>query len=172
MQATEPLGAIERHDDHIDVRFERFYPRSVEKVWSALTDPKRLEDWMGVAVVEPHVGGRYDMMLDGPHPMTGRIRVWEPPRVLEINWSNADAPDSIVRYELAPDGNGARLSFTHRHMPYGSSALMLPGWHILLRRLGDTLEDTPVPPEWGPGWREMQAVYVDHYALQGVRLNI
>lgn len=171
MQATEPLGAIERHDDHIDVRFERFYPRSVEKVWSALTDPKRLEDWMGVANVEPHVGGRYDMMLDGPHPMTGRIRIWEPPHILEVAWSNADSPDSIVRYELAREGDGARLSFTHRHMPYMSSALMLPGWHNFLRRLGDAL-DGPPPPPWGPNWREMQKIYVDHYKLEGVRLNI
>ena len=171
MEDAQTLGTFGRRGDDLDVRFERHYPRPVEKVWAALTDPKRLEDWMGVARVEPRVGGRYDMMLDGPHPMTGTIRVWEPPRVLEINWSNADAPKSIVRYELVQDGDGTRLIFTHKGMPYASSALMLPGWHLFLERLGNVLEGA-APTQFRPGWREMQAIYVDHYKLAGVRLDI
>jgi uncharacterized protein YndB with AHSA1/START domain len=171
MNAFEALGAFNRHDDHLDVRFERDYPRPIETVWSALTEPARLADWMGLAHVEPHVGGRYDMMMDGPHPMTGRVIVWEPPHVLEVTWSNADAPDSIVRYELRRQGDGAHLIFTHTRMPYASSALMLPGWHVFLARLGSLVAGTP-PPEWGTRWREMQAIYVDHYKLHGVKLDI
>jgi uncharacterized protein YndB with AHSA1/START domain len=170
MKDMEELGAFKRRDDHLDVRFERHYPRSIDRVWSALTDPKRLEDWMGVARVEPHVGGRYDLMLDGPHPMTGRILVWEPPQVLEFTWSNADAPDSVVRYELTREGDGARLIFTHKGMPYASSALMLPGWHVLFARLGSLL-DGAAPPQSKQSWREMQAIYVDHYKLHGVMLD-
>jgi uncharacterized protein YndB with AHSA1/START domain len=171
MKDVEELGAFKRSGDQLDVRFERYYPRSIDKVWSALTDPKRLEDWMGVARVEPYVGGRYDLMLDGPHPMTGRILVWEPPRVLEFTWSNADAPDSVVRYELTRQGDGARLIFTHTGMPYASSALMLPGWHVLLALLGSLL-DGAIPPRSKQSWREMQTIYVDHYELRGVALDI
>jgi hypothetical protein len=83
MDLHEQLGAFERSDDRIDMRFERHYPRSIETVWSALTDPVRLNDWMGAAHVEPRVGGRYELMLDGANPMTGRILIWEPPHVLE-----------------------------------------------------------------------------------------
>ena len=50
MALQEHLGAVEQRDDRLDMRFERYYPRSVEKVWSALTDPVRLQDWMGAAV--------------------------------------------------------------------------------------------------------------------------
>ena len=170
MAATEDLGAFERRGDHIDVRFERRYSRPVETVWSALTDPARLADWMGASHVEPRVGGRFDMMVDGPHPMTGRVLVWEPPHVLELAWSNTPAPDSVVRYELAREGDGTLLIFTHNGMPYANSALMLPGWHDFLARLG-TLLDGSDPPRARPGWREMQAIYVDHYKLHGVRLD-
>jgi uncharacterized protein YndB with AHSA1/START domain len=58
MDIQEQLGAFERRDDSLDMRFERYYPRSIEKVWSALTDPVRLQDWMGAAYVEPRAGGR------------------------------------------------------------------------------------------------------------------
>ena len=93
MSEMQPFGAFQRQDERIDVRFERRYPRSIETVWSALTDPERLADWMGAAHVEPHVGGRYDLMLGGPRPMTGRILVWQPPEILEVTWNNADSPN-------------------------------------------------------------------------------
>lgn len=170
MAATQDLGAFERRDDHIDVHFVRHYPRPVETVWSAITEPERLADWMGVSLVEPRAGGRIEMMLDGPHPMHGHIAVWEPPHVFEFTWSNTHAPDSVVRYDLAPEAGGTRLTFTHRAMPYENSALMLPGWHNFLARLGGVLEGAS--PNGTPSWREMQAIYIDHYKLSGVRLDI
>jgi len=173
MQGVEELGTFKRRHEHIDVRFERLYPRPPETVWSALTDPARLADWMGVSHVEPRVGGRFDMMVDGPHPMTGRVLVWEPPQILELTWSNADAPESIVRYELTREGDGTRLIFTHRGMPYTSSALMLPGWHALFVLLGNAIDEAaPRQPKLSSSWREMQAIYVDHYKLRGVKLDI
>jgi len=72
-------------------------------MWSALTEPARLADWMGAAEVEPNVGGCFNLMVDGPNPMTGRVLVWEPHRVLEFSWLNSYAPESVVRFELARD---------------------------------------------------------------------
>jgi uncharacterized protein YndB with AHSA1/START domain len=167
MKSTDALGAFERRGDHIDVRFERHYPRPVETVWSALTEPARLADWMGVCHVEPWAGGRLELMVDGPHPMSGRIATWAPPQVLEFTWSNTHAPDSVVRYELAAEGSGTRLIFTHKGMPYANSALMLPGWHDFLGRLGSML--VGMPPAAGPDFRAMQEIYVDRYGLDGVR---
>lgn len=169
MEPVDELGAFERRGDQIDVRFERLYPRPVETVWSALTQPERLADWMGASHVEPRVGGRFDMMVDGPHPMTGRVRVWDPPHVLEITWSNTHAPDSVIRYELTPEADGTRLVFIHKGMPYANSALMLPGWHDFLARLGSLLEGAPLEAQ--PSFHRMQAIYIDHYKLDGVRLE-
>ncbi|SEP81237.1 Uncharacterized conserved protein YndB, AHSA1/START domain [Devosia sp. YR412] len=170
MSSNDALGEFTRQGDHIDVHFERFYPRPVNTVWSALTQPERLADWMGAAYVEPRVGGRFELMVGGPHPMTGRVRVWDPPKVLEFSWSNTHAPDSVVRYELQRQGEGTRLIFTHQGMPYVNSALMLPGWHDFLEHLGSALlEANPrVDPD---GWQKRQAIYVDHYGLNDVRLT-
>ncbi|WP_423066437.1 SRPBCC family protein [Devosia sp. CN2-171] len=164
------LGTYERHGDHIDVRFERHYPRPPEKVWRALTDPERLADWMGLSHVEPHVGGRFETMLDGIKPMRGEVLVWDPPKALELHWSNEHAPDSTVRYELTPEADGTRLIFTHRHMPHATCALMLPGWHVFFARLGQALEDEE-PPDWVTRWRQMQTVYIEHYGLGHLQLD-
>ncbi len=164
------LGTYERQGDHVDVRFERHYPRPPEKVWRALTDPERLADWMGASRVEPYVGGIFETMLDGIRPMKGRVLVWDPPRTLELQWSNGHAPDSTVRYELTSEGDGTRVILIHRHMPYATSALMLPGWHTYLDRLAQALAGE-VPPDLDTRWRQMQAVYVEHYRLQGLQLD-
>ncbi|WP_172123126.1 MULTISPECIES: SRPBCC family protein [unclassified Devosia] len=170
MAFNDELGVFTRQTDHIDVRFERHYDRPVETVWSAITEPERLADWMGAAYVEPHVGGRFELMVGGPHPMTGIVCAWEPPHLLEFSWSNTHAPDSVVRYELSREGNGTRLIFTHRGMPYVNSALMLPGWHDFLDHLESLLSGATegVDPN---GWQRRQELYIQHYDLQGVRLQ-
>src|SRR5438552_2063215 len=107
----DDLGTFERRGDDVDLRYERRYPRPVETVWAALTDPVRLADWIGAALVEPRVGGRYELFVDRKRPMTGRILTWEPPRLLAFTWDTGDAPPSTVRCELSHDGDGTRLIF-------------------------------------------------------------
>lgn len=170
MAVNDELGTFSRRQDRIDVRFERFYARPIETVWSALTQPERLADWMGAAIVEPRVGGRFELMVDGSHPMTGIVRQWDPPHVLEFGWSNTHAPQSVVRYELQTKGEGTWLVFTHQGIPYASSALMLPGWHDFFEHLGATLAEVVTPVDQN-GWRKRQAVYIQHYDLKGVNLT-
>jgi uncharacterized protein YndB with AHSA1/START domain len=163
--ATSRLGTFERNGDHLDVRFERHYRRPIESVWRALTEPVRLADWFGRSYVEPFVDGRYETMLDGIKPMRGRVRVWEPPTLLEYDFRNDHAPDSVARWELSPAEDGTRVIFTHRHMPYANSNLMLPGWHVFLEHLGVSLEGSP-PGPFDPEWRKLQDVYASRYGLE------
>jgi uncharacterized protein YndB with AHSA1/START domain len=165
--ATDRHGTFERKGDHIDVRFERLYRRPVESVWKALTEPARLSDWMGKSYVEPHVGGRYETMLDGLKPMRGRVRIWEPPTLLEYDFRNDHAPESIARWELRAADGGTRVIFEHRHMPYANSNLMLPGWHVYLQHLGVSLDGAP-PGSFEIPWRQMQDIYARTYGLEGL----
>lgn len=165
--ATDRLGTFERHGDHVDARFERTYRRPIESVWKALTDSARLSDWMGQSYVEPFVGGRYETMLDGIKPMRGRVRIWEPPSLLEYDFRNGHAPESVARWELTPAEGGTRVVFSHFGMPYANANLMLPGWHVFLDHLGSALDGAP-PGEFDPPWRRLQDVYASHYGLEAL----
>jgi uncharacterized protein YndB with AHSA1/START domain len=166
----DELGTYERDGEMADLRYERHLPRPVETVWAALTDPARIGDWLGTALVEPHLGGRYELFIDRPKQVTGRILAWEPPRLLEFSWDTGDGPASTVRCELAPAGDGTRLVFTHRGIGFPWIGLVLPGWHTHLERLvsltnGVKLADSP------ERWRALQAIYLDRYKLEGVMLD-
>lgn len=165
--ANDRLGTLERHGDHVDVRFERIYPRPVESVWKALTEPERLADWMGQSFVEPFVGGRYETMLDGLKPMRGRVRLWEPPTLLEYDWHSDHAPVSVARWELGAIEGGTRLVFTHRGMPYANCNLMMPGWHVYLQHLGAVLVGVS-PEDFNTTWRSQQDRYASRYGLGGL----
>jgi uncharacterized protein YndB with AHSA1/START domain len=166
----DDLGTIDRRGDSVDLRYERRYPRPIATVWAALTEPARLADWLGQALVEPHVGGRYELFIDRKRPMTGRILTWQPPTLLEFTWDTGDAPASVVRCELAPDGDGTRLVFQHKGIGFAWIGLVLPGWHVHLERMDGLLAGI-VQPMSMPRWRELQAVYLEHYKLDGVMLD-
>ncbi|MDB5409570.1 MAG: hypothetical protein JWL84_4482 [Rhodospirillales bacterium] len=166
----DQLGTFDRHADNADLHYERRFDRPIETVWAALTDPVRIEDWLGQARVEPHVGGRYELFVDRRRPMTGRIVTWEPPRLLEFSWDTGDAPASLVRCELSRDGDGTKLLFLHKGVGFDWIGLVLPGWHVHLERLRNLLSgaDHAMSME---RWREMQGVYIDRYKLEGVMLD-
>lgn len=166
----DDFGTFERNGDDVDLRYERYFPNTIETVWAALTDPERLGDWMGPARVEPRLGGCYELFIDRARPMTGRILTWEPPRLLEFSWDFGDEPPSVVRCELASDGEGTRLVFVHKSIGFAWIGLVLPGWHVHLERLASLLrgEAQPLSTE---RWREMQSVYLDRYRIEGVMLD-
>ncbi len=93
-----------------------------------------------------------DMVATGPplpvekKRMTGRILVWDPPRVLEHEWKQAIVEDSVVRYELHADGDGTLLRFIHRGLGARNATGFRGGTHAFLDRLeaylaGDELPD-------------------------------
>jgi uncharacterized protein YndB with AHSA1/START domain len=166
----EELGTFERHGNDVDLRYERHYPRPIETVWAALTEPARLGDWVGAALVEPHAGGRYELFVGGSRPMIGRVLTWEPPRLLEFSWNTGDGPATVVRCELTPDGDGTRLVFMHKGVGFDWIALVLPGWHIHLERLAGLMSGQ-VQPDSMPRWRELQTAYLRHYQFENVMID-
>ncbi|MEP6886655.1 MAG: SRPBCC domain-containing protein [Gammaproteobacteria bacterium] len=80
----------------------------------------------GLLRIEPAVGGRLFESIDGDDgPLVyevGRVRAWDPPRLLAFTWRNVNfAPTELteVEVEFAPAAAGTLVTVTHR----GLSAL-------------------------------------------------
>ena len=136
---------IDRGDGFYDIVLERRLKRPIEKVWAALTVPDRIADWFTQVELDPRVGGRYSLRFpeDG-YAMDGTITAFEPPRLLVHTWPHETHPDSVVRYELAPDGDGCRLTLTQTALSrVGLNAL--PGWHTFLQALPGAADGVRTP---------------------------
>ncbi len=97
-----------------EIRIVRLIPRPVETVWAALTIPEHLEAWLGErADLDLRVGGRYLVWFPGPanDGVLGTITHYDPPRLLAYNW-NSGSGDVNIRWALAAEGAGCRLTFS------------------------------------------------------------
>jgi uncharacterized protein YndB with AHSA1/START domain len=137
---TDEPGTIRADGDRFAVRFERHYPSGPAEVWATLTEPERLRRWLAEVVdgrLEP--GGEFTLRWDEDDKQTARcqVRLFEPPKVLELSWSFTGEPDSVVRIELSPAGTGTLLVLDHRQLPRDQAAGYGAGWQAYLGALAD-----------------------------------
>src|SRR3712207_7800087 len=96
-------GEVIIEGDYATLKYKRRLAHPREIVWNAITDPKELEMWFNnKAVIDGRNGGTIDFVT-GPAGFhtTGRILVWDPPRVFEHEWHTAPHPQ-------LPDGESDR----------------------------------------------------------------
>lgn len=92
----------------------------IDWVWAALTDPTTISIWMQDITVDIdlQVGGAYRFFN---RQTTGRILHIEPWSMLEYTWRQQRWPqyweDSLVRWELFPEGTSTRIHLIHSRFP-------------------------------------------------------
>lgn len=136
-----PKGEVTVKDDSLQIVFRRRYAKPLAKVWAALTVPERLADWFGAAKIDLRAGGSLRLSFTNGHTMAFGITRVEMPHLLELSWV-LDERDTRVLFELAPDGDGCRLTLTHSGLSprAGRGAGVRAGWHAHLEGLADAVE--------------------------------
>jgi uncharacterized protein YndB with AHSA1/START domain len=132
------------------IRKEVVYPHPPEDVWTAITDPRALAEWLMPNTFKPVVGHKFEFRTD---PMTGcenhtecEVIEVDPPRRLAYTWLivwNKDYRTKprpmVVSWTLTREGEGTRLVF--EQSPYeGPRAWftrfsMNMGWGLMHKRL-------------------------------------
>jgi uncharacterized protein YndB with AHSA1/START domain len=165
----QPRGTAEDDGAYATLTFRRVYRHRPAHVWAAIATPEGLRGWLLCSEVriDPRPGGLVEM-VSGPagYRSTGRILVWDPPRVLEYEWNVAPVPEmpqgerAIFRYELVPDGEATRLLVTYRRITKRTARGFLPGLHAFLDRLEAQLDGRALP-DWLQRFGALQATYPD-----------
>jgi uncharacterized protein YndB with AHSA1/START domain len=112
-----------------------------EEVFNAITNPLTLELWTGYeASMDPVPGGEFTL-FEGD--ISGRIRILDPPSLLEQAWDFGDQEEeSIVRIELFDESGITRLELSHINIPEEAFENIELGWkQYYLEALKTYLED-------------------------------
>jgi uncharacterized protein YndB with AHSA1/START domain len=136
------LGRVTVANDDLKVVFRRRYAKPIEKVWAAVTTPERLADWLAEAEIEPRVGGKVRFTwTSANHSMEGKVVAYDPPRIFAWTWP-LDDRDTVVSFELEPDGDGCWLTLTHAGLdPKGKrGGGVRAGWHAHIEGVADAIE--------------------------------
>jgi uncharacterized protein YndB with AHSA1/START domain len=161
---NERTGTLIIDGDRATMTFVRHLPYPIEAVWAAITDPAQRAEWFGETTIDARVGGEIEMMPPDPPAapdrkrMTGRILVWDPPKVFEHEWRQDIVEDGVVRYELAEEAGGTVLTFTHRGLSVSDARGFTPGTHAFLDRLEACLAGEPIL-DWQRRFQEVAPAY-------------
>ncbi len=136
-------------------------------VWSALTDPDRLDRWAPFAASRDlgTTGDATLTMVDGAEreDLPATVRRAEAPVLLEYTWG-----DDLLRWELEPVGGGTRLTLRHTLAERGTGAMAAAGWHLCLGWLDRLLGGEPVEAVRGGaamdhGWEDLRDAYAARF---------
>lgn len=143
-------ATLDTDDGRPVLRFERYLAHPPEKVWKAVTDPAEMEYWFPASIhTELRVGAPMKFSFAGHNPDVtsgydeGEVLEFDPPRVYAFRWT-----DSVLRFEVIPDGAGSRLLFSHALSGTGtwgdrqSSARNAAGWDVCLAILVTRLDQS------------------------------
>ena len=162
------LGSLRAADGKGVVRIEGRYDTDIGDLWSALTDPRRLEGWHGEVEGDLRPGGEFRLYLASDDvESSGRVEACEPPRRLLVTTRETDESwrrgqgvppfDTTIEATLSADGGQTILAIEARGMPLDAIAFFGAGWQIHAENLaaylagrerGDTEArwDALVPP--------------------------
>jgi uncharacterized protein YndB with AHSA1/START domain len=148
LNLLEPLfrtAVFERRDGRVVARFGMTLENHVDEVWTALTDPARMVDWLAPGEIDPRPGGVVKLnFVDSGIVIDSTISDFEPMRVLEYSWSGPGEPLRPIRFQLEPVGSAAGLVLT-LSVPAGEDAgRAAAGWAAHLEMLAAALAGAPI----------------------------
>jgi uncharacterized protein YndB with AHSA1/START domain len=176
---TRPLavaGGVEART----VVLRRAYDTTVEDLWDACTDPRRLARWFLPVTGDLRVGGRFSIKGNA----SGDVVRCEPPRLLGLTWEYGEHPSSEVEVRLAPaPGGGATLEIEHGFPDPSFLFGVGVGWEPALvaleaytrRELPDNLAEQwqagEPPAEFMARIERSSALWAGHLAAAGIAVD-
>lgn len=122
------------------IQLEHVYAHPPSAVWRALTDPVLHARWWAPGDVRAVVGHTFELDMGKWGKQPCEVLEVEPERLLKYRFA-AGVLDTIITWQLIPEGAGTRLMLTHEGFnldtPMGKQAYegMKSGWPTVLARL-------------------------------------
>jgi uncharacterized protein YndB with AHSA1/START domain len=144
-EVNEALGSIEYIDGNYVAKLERVLERDQDDVWSMLTDPARIVEWLAPGEIELRAGGSAKLnFVDSGIVIDSIVSEFDPPRLLEYSWSGPGEPIRPLRWETEAIENGTRLTLTLQSPEDEDMARSCAGWEAHLMMLMAAIEGVPI----------------------------
>ncbi|MDS1116983.1 SRPBCC family protein [Gordonia westfalica] len=166
-------GRGETRDGVSYVVLERRFRAPVDAVWAAITEPARLERWVGTWAGDPTAGFvDFRMTAEGDDAPVERMTILEcdPPKRLVVESTSPDpagGPEDVWRLELdlAEAGGTTTLTFAQGLSRPETAENVGPGWEYYLDRLvAAESGDRVGAVDWDDYYPALSAPYAQMFA--------
>ncbi len=147
------------------VRVEDRFDTDIEDLWSAVTDPARLERWLGKVEGDLRVGGEFHAWFYASGwEGRGRVEACERPNRLLVLTKDIDEPDEqppshAIEVTLSQAGDQTIFAWEERGMPIEHLAAYRGGIQIHVEDLADYIAGRARRDDAAARWKEIQAGY-------------
>jgi len=112
------LGRLRSVDGTGVVRLEERFDTDIDDLWSALTDPRRLRQWLGELEGPLQLGGEFRARyFASGWEGTGRVEACEPPHRMLILTRSPNEPDGVMEATLTAEGDQSIFVVEDRGLP-------------------------------------------------------
>lgn len=117
----------------------------VAAVWSAITEPDSLAQWLAPGQIDLRSGGAVmiEFQLSGA-PINSRITAFDPPWLLEYSWSSPGEPERPLCWGLEGCDGSTRITLSLSLLDTDDAAKACAGWAAHLEMLAAFLEGVPI----------------------------
>jgi uncharacterized protein YndB with AHSA1/START domain len=154
------LGNLRSAEGKGVVRIEASFDTDLDDVWSALTDPSRLSNWIGEVEGDLRLGGefRFGFSATGSEG-TGRVEACEPPRRLLVTMSLGQPDEDVIEATLTTENDQTILVWDERGMPLDQVAAYGAGVQIHVEDLAAYLAGRERREDVKARWDQLQPAY-------------
>ena len=159
-----PEGRIEKVTDGWVVAFDKQLDYPTAHIWDVLTNPQKVEQWLGPIHPDWELGKEYTLEKGGSG-VSGTVLQLNPRSSLQISWDDELGEESVLDWQVLESGGGALLRFrahsdTDDFLAEGSA-----GWQGIMDAFAAVAAGNP-PPEEEPGaWEALRDAYSREFGV-------
>jgi uncharacterized protein YndB with AHSA1/START domain len=142
---TDELADLTRGPDFIVGHMGRRFGQPPAAVWRTMAEPASLPLWLAPGRIEQKLGGAVRLDFEGSGTVIeSELLAFEAGTMLEFSWSQPGEPLRPVRWDLAADGAGSRLTVTIKTPLSEDPGRACAGWEAHMAMLAAALAGAPI----------------------------
>ncbi len=145
MGEMQKNGFLSVHPDGTEIHIERSFAHPVSSVWTMLTEPKGLAQWLAPGTIELHEGGTAKLdFIDSGIVIDSVVTECVSQRAIAYSWSGPKEPLRPLRFALSSTSEGTCLNVILRVPKGEDAARAAAGFEAHLEMLAAALEGVPI----------------------------
>ena len=153
-----PEGRIEKLTDGWALAFDKQFDYPAIHIWDVLTNPRKVEQWLGAVSPDWELGKEYTLDMRGGSA-SGTVLQLTPGSSLQLTWDDDLGEESVLEWQVLESDGGALLQFRSRTDTADFLAEGSAGWQGIMTAFAAVAAGEPPAGEQSGQWRALRDAY-------------
>ncbi|MFZ3416471.1 SRPBCC domain-containing protein [Arthrobacter sp. 3Tela_A] len=153
-----PEGRIEKVTDGWVLAFDKQLDYPTAHIWDVLTNPQKVEQWLGPIHPDWELGKEYTLEKGGSG-VSGTVLQLNPRSSLQISWDDELGEESVLDWQVLESDGGSLLTFRAHSDTADFLAEGSAGWQGIMGAFAAVAAGNPPPQEEPGDWEALRDAY-------------